>query len=331
MERSASVKRKAPLSNLQRRVRARKEEPELDSDQIFSDGSQEEEGHSEDSSSEESNEDNFDESDPSSEDEEEDVDPSLAASQVSFGALAKAQATLLPSTRRKKGSRKQEESDEDSEADDDDDDNAQSAAKPKTQPKPPHRTSKHAPTEQSSKRAVSRKRAVVAEPPRAAPRDPRFSAAVARQSADAARARKAYGFLDEYREAEMEQLRATLKQKQKTKQKTKTKGAGGEDAEAEELKRALMSMQSRKQAQARRDEEKAVVERHRRREKELVRQGKRPFYLKKSERRKQVLLDRFAGMKGREVDRAIERKRKKLTAKERREMPVARRETTTTR
>ncbi|RYP20341.1 hypothetical protein DL766_008200 [Monosporascus sp. MC13-8B] len=94
-----------------------------------------------------------------------------------------------------------------------------------------------------------------------------------------------------------------------------------------ELKRALASMQDRRQAQRRRDEEKALLAEHRRREKELVKQGKKPFYLKKSEQKKQLLMDRFAGMRKKQVDRTIERKRKKLVAKERRDMPVARRET----
>lgn len=129
---------------------------------------------------------------------------------------------------------------------------------------------------------------------------------------DEDRARRAYSFLDEYRDSEMGTLRATIK---------KTKDANSK----EELKRALASMQSKKQAQKQRDKENKLLEEHRRREKELVKQGKKPFYLKKSEQKKQLLVDRFEGLKGREVDRVIERRRKKLASKERRDMPWTRR------
>jgi ribosomal RNA-processing protein 36 len=161
----------------------------------------------------------------------------------------------------------------------------------------------------SSKRQVSRKREVVATHIVPA-RDPRFSAASGQ--VDEGRTRKAYAFLDEYRDSEMAQLKAAIK---------KAKSA----EEKEELTRTLKSMQSRKEAQARRDAERELIAQHRQKEKELVAQGKTPFYLKKAEQKKQLLLDRFAGMKKRDIDRAIERRRKKLTSKERKNMPFARR------
>lgn len=140
-------------------------------------------------------------------------------------------------------------------------------------------------------------------------RDPRFSSAVSGRPLDEDKARQAYSFLDTYRDSEMAQLKAAIK---------KTKDA---DAK-EELKRALASMQGRKQAQQQRDAERAVIEEHRRREKELVQQGKKPFYLKKSEQKKQLLVNRFTGLKGKQVDKVIERRRKKLAARERRDMPM---------
>lgn len=158
---------------------------------------------------------------------------------------------------------------------------------------------------------MSRKREVVAVH-RVAARDPRFDSFGGPVDED--RVRQAYSFLDGYRDSEMSQLRDAIKN---------TKAA---DAK-EELKRALMSMQSKKQAQKRKDDEKAVIEEHRRQEKELVKQGKKPFYLKKSEQKKRLLMNQYAGMKKKQVDRAIERKRKKLVAKERKDMPMARRDT----
>ena len=165
--------------------------------------------------------------------------------------------------------------------------------------------------------------------PRVAARDPRFDPLAGPVDED--KARRAYAFLDEYRDSERTQLQEALREaKVKRKKGAKKEGAAAaaQERQEEELKRALASMQDRRQAQRRRDEEKALLAEHRRREKELVRQGRKsaPFYLKRSEQRRQLLVDRFAGMKGKQVDRTIERRRKKLAAKEKKEMPMERRE-----
>jgi ribosomal RNA-processing protein 36 len=309
MERSQATKRKLPFSGIQRRVRARKEpEPEVE-DQ---DSNSSEEGSDEQEASEASGDEDVSQSDPSGdeaeESEEEDAtNPSLSASKVSFGALVKAQASL-PNLRRK-GKKDDPSSNSDSDSGFEAEDRHQYTTKPMA------RSSKHAPAEQTSKRAVSRKREVVLVAKRQA-RDPRFGPLGGDPGAaplSEERARRKYGFLDEYRNSEMSELRAVIK---------KTR----EPAAKEQLQRALASMQSRKQAQQRKDAERTVVEEHRKQDKELVKQGKKPFYLKKSEQKKRLLLDRFAGMKKREVDRAIERRRKKVTSKERKEMPMERRE-----
>ncbi|MDA4133319.1 MAG: rRNA biogenesis protein RRP36, partial [Thaumarchaeota archaeon] len=186
------------------------------------------------------------------------------------------------------------------------------------------RSSKHAPTEMSSKRAVSRWREVVAVPKIAA-RDPRFDPLTG-PAPDEAKMRKNYAFLDEYRDDEMRQLKVLLKQDGKGKGKGKKGGAVAlAPEERAELQRSLRSMESRKKADVRKAQEREVLAEHRRQEKELVRQGKQPFYLKKAEQKKRLLMDQFAGMKKREVDKAMERKRKKMAGKEKKELPFARR------
>lgn len=124
---------------------------------------------------------------------------------------------------------------------------------------------------------------------------------------DAAKSAKAYAFLDEYRESEMADLRLEIK---------KTKNA----LRKEELKRQLMSMESRKRARQRKEEGDKLIIEHRKKEKELVAQGKTPFYLKKREQQEQLLTNRYAGMSKGQVDRAIERKRKKVSSKEKKEL-----------
>jgi ribosomal RNA-processing protein 36 len=174
----------------------------------------------------------------------------------------------------------------------------------------------------TAKKPVSRKRdflTVTAETKKPQPRDPRFmplgpgaSTATTGNKVDEIKARKAYAFLDEYRESEMQQLRAAIK---------KTK----DPAQKEQLQRALTSMESRKKAQERKDRERAVLEEHRKKEKELVKQGKTPFYLKRSEQKKRVLVEQFQGLKKKQVDKVIERRRKKIAAKEKKLLPMARR------
>jgi ribosomal RNA-processing protein 36 len=225
--------------------------------------------------------------------------------------LVKAQAKLTQSGRRKK---KGDHSDKDEAAEGDE------APRPREQAskeKPPSRSSKHAPQEVSSKRPVSRKREIIPVK-KIQYRDPRFDPAVTGQSvktkADEDHVRRAYAFLDEYREDELRKLKQAIK-------KAKT------PAEKEQLQRAYMSMESRKKAREKKDKERAVVEEHRRREKELVSEGvkSRPFYLKKSEQRKQLLKEQFSALSEKQREKAIEKKRKKIAGKEKKAMPMERR------
>ncbi|KAK3940813.1 hypothetical protein QBC46DRAFT_118815 [Diplogelasinospora grovesii] len=314
----SSVKRKMPVSGLlERRVRPRKEaepEPEELSESEFEFDEQEDEEMGSGSGSAGSSEDDEDE------DEEDEVaDASAAASQLSFGALARAQASLGSSKRKAK----------DGSTDGADPSDRRERERSSKKKEEHHRSSKHAPMEMSSKKQVSRRREFLLDPPVAKPqpRDPRFMPLVAgggsgkmtggKVAVEEIKARKAYSFLDQYRDDEMKKLRATIKEMQSKKRK--------DMAAIEELQRALMSMESRKKAQERKDRERAVIEEHRRQEKELVKQGKTPFYLKRSEQKKRLLLDQFAGLSKGKVDKVIERRRKKILGKEKKMLPETRR------
>ncbi|KFA60926.1 hypothetical protein S40285_05773 [Stachybotrys chlorohalonatus IBT 40285] len=322
-----AIKRKSTFNRLERRVRPRRED-EWEEDADVQGSSSDEEAPEEGGARTLRQNDEESDDDASSEDESEvsllgpsfdriqivlisrqdDVaeaktEAKLDLSSVSFGALARAQASLPPADRRKNKNPK-------------DDDGAPTTTpaeasfkrKPHVEraPKPPQRTSKHAPQEQTSKRAVSRRREVVADT-RPKPRDPRFDAPPPGGAIDAIKARKAYAFLDDYRESEMAELRAQIRKSKNPEHK-------------ERLKRELLSMESRKKARAKKDEQDRVLAEHRRQEKELVAQGKKPFYLKKSEQKKRLLTERFAGMSEGQVNKAIERKRKKVAGKEKKEL-----------
>lgn len=172
------------------------------------------------------------------------------------------------------------------------------------------RSSKHAPQELSSKIPVSWKREVI-QVVKPVFRDPRFEGTMDKEEERRAKAR--YAFLDDYRIDEMMQLREDIK-------KTKDERA------KEKMQRELMVMESRMKTSVREQKAQAVLDRHRKEEKERTRQGKQPFYLKKSEQRKEALVEQFAGLQGKQLDHVIERRRRKVEGKEKKNLPFERRE-----
>ncbi|CAI7647903.1 unnamed protein product [Penicillium viridicatum] len=319
---------------LNRRVRARPED-----DEVFSEGSGSEEGSQDgsdaesngsiqspgdDSEAEESG--TGSESEANSEIEEEpesepetgdDFKASLA--DISFGALAKAQASMREKNRKDKRTPK-----DDTASTLDDirtklrearEQKLEAAAKSKSKEKK-SRSSKHAPMEQSSKRAVTRKRTAVELPPAPRSRDPRFDAAVMGHSGVGKHPHggSAYAFLDEYRASELNDLKEQMRKTKNLQQKEKLKG---------EIRRAQDKLRS---AQNKKREAEVQAE-HKKREKQLIREGKKanPYYLKNSELQKQVLEKKYEEMGSRERAKALERRRKKMTSKERKEMPWERR------
>ena len=233
-------------------------------------------------------------------DASEDAQVQAQMSKVSFGALAKAQDALSKST-----DRKRKRGEESSTAQEDKlealrerlrqikaEKVANGEAKPSKKPKvsdkgkikrqeraesegqgdsdseaAPHaRTSKHAPAVQSSKRMVSRKRQVV-DVKKPVFRDPRFEN-VGGPRPDENTLSKRYSFLNDYKAAEVAELKKAIK-----------KSRNGD--EKEQMRKQLESMESQMKTQQRKDEQQAVKSEHKKKEKELIKDGKQPFYLKK--------------------------------------------------
>ncbi|PGH06647.1 rRNA biogenesis protein RRP36 [Blastomyces parvus] len=347
-------------SKLNQRVRARLEEDEFEqfSNESASDEGLEEgesggeelhESSSEDHSEGEEDEDEEeDDDDGDVEDSSSDIDPSLSA--ISFGALAKAQASLGKrkrltasagdiSPKRAKipgrhsptpsASSSGEEREPEPELSEFQKHLAANAKKPRQ--KLTHRTSKHAPTIQSSRHAVSRKRTIIEPPAVPKARDPRFDSVVLNHSTNgnsstannaAIHARKNYAFLDDYRKDEIAQLRKQVSTLQAKKHKTTH-----DERELARLKRQITSMSDRQRTFERKEMEREVLVQHRRKERELIREGKKsqPYFLKKGEVKKGAVAKRFTEMSGKEKQRALERRRKKVAGKERKEMPWGRR------
>lgn len=272
---------------------------------------------------------NSDEASDSDGDGDGDIQSSI--NNISFGALAKAQSSL-PNKQKQKHTTQQDESTEDQPSPLDDirarihearEQKRQAQAQAQAQTTKPSktsedkkRTSKHAPMVQSSKHAVTRRRTVI-EPP-AAPRmrDPRFDPTVVGKHGrmDPAASDSAYAFLNEYRATELRDLKEQLKTTKNAEQK-------------EELKRAVRSATDRMRETENRKREQSILADHKKSEKELIREGKKsnPYYMKKSDLKKEVLLRKYNEMNSKDRAKALERRRKKMTSKERLQMPAERR------
>lgn len=178
------------------------------------------------------------------------------------------------------------------------------------------RSSKHAPMELSSKRAVTRRRTAVELPPAPKSRDPRFDAAVMGHSGVGKHAHggKAYAFLDEYRASELAELKASLGKTKNPEMK-------------EKIKAQIRTAQDKLRSAANKKREEEVRAEHKSREKQLIKEGKKatPYYLKQSDLKKQVLEKKYGEMGSRERAKALERRRKKMASKEKKEMPWERR------
>ncbi|KAJ5092334.1 hypothetical protein NUU61_007204 [Penicillium alfredii] len=329
---------------LNRRVRARPEEDDVDSEasdsrdhlsQDEDDSESEDEmqlpddaDNSEDMGEEEEDDQDVDEEDLSDEDNgDDDIQASL--SNISFGALAKAQSSVGPKKRKEKHSSKQPENSTSTASPLDDirarirearEQKREAAQKDTKDPqtKKTSRASKHAPMVQSSKHPVTRKRTVVEPPAAPKARDPRFDAAIMGYTGagkhHSESTSKAYAFLDEYRASELKELKEQL---------GKTKNAEQKEA----LKRQIRSASDRMRAMENQKRERKVMADHKKQEKELLREGKKstPYYLKKSDLKKQVMQKKYEEMGSRDRAKALERRRKKIASKERKDMPMERR------
>ncbi|CUS11210.1 unnamed protein product [Tuber aestivum] len=261
-------------------------------------------------------------------DEEERSNPQDAISHISFGTLAKAQKSI---GRERQKSQLFSKEDRVTAA------KAQLAALEESQgitPQKPRKTreelkrsSKHAPQEISSKWAVTRRREAIAPiiPAAQAARDPRFDTAV-KGFYDEKIFKKNYSFLNDYKEDEIRALKQEIS-KSKDEQKR------------EQLKKELLSMESKRKAEKDKEQGEKVAREHRERERGLIKQGKKPFYLKKglgsasirkltplpAEQKKLVLMEKYSKLNEKQLEKVMEKKRKRKSQKERKSMPFERR------
>lgn len=224
---------------------------------------------------------------------------------ISFGALARAQRSMTG---------KRQHSVSGSSLSNMDDHNAESRERRlgKKDSRTYTRPSKHAPSELSSKHAVSRKRSVIDVPERGS-RDPRFepiTGPLIPQKVDSN-----YRFLDGYREAELLSLKSAIK-----------KSMPGDEKRIFALKKEVLRIESRKKAKERKEGEQEVIRRHRREERAKVIEGKKPYYLKKVDIKEQAMVDKFHRMNPGEIGKTLERRRRKKAQQDLKAMPEFRKQ-----
>eukprot|EP00903_Cladosiphon_okamuranus_P017529 g16144.t1 len=177
--------------------------------------------------------------------------------------------------------------------------------------KAPSRANKNRPQEASSLRAVGRFREVVVGKRKTA-RDPRFEGGAGSSKLNYDIFRKAYGFLGEYQDREIEELKKSLK-----KEKNQERSA--------RLQAILTRLQQERAERSQGDRTRAAIREAKKKERDAVAGGKKPFFLKGSEKKRLSLEQRYEGLKEEgKLSKFMEKKRKKNAAKDHRWLPSKR-------
>ena len=180
------------------------------------------------------------------------------------------------------------------------------------------RDNKHRPTEMSSKRPVPVLREAL-QGGKNRGKDPRFDPLIAgggsvgNTALDSTIARKRYSFLfDEKLPEQRRDLQDALK-----KTKSQSKKAG--------IKEKLAQLSHDSKAEAARRKKESAEDAQRRQRQESLAAGKSPFYLKKSEQKRQELLAKYEELKdGGGLEKFMEKRRKKNASKDHRYLPSRR-------
>lgn len=168
---------------------------------------------------------------------------------------------------------------------------------------------KHAPKEHSSKKRVSKIREIAGLNTSSNRnsnlyQDIRFDKSTG-EPQDKTATRRNYQFLDEYRQNEIQELQSLLKDR-----KFLSKVSSHE---VEEMEESLKSMKSKLQSLKNRDLEHKIIKDY---EKDINKDNKTKFHLKKNDRRKVIQKWKFDHMKSKQREKVMERKRKKRLGKE---------------
>ncbi|PHU15669.1 hypothetical protein BC332_16874 [Capsicum chinense] len=172
------------------------------------------------------------------------------------------------------------------------------------------RANKNRPMEVSSKKPVSRFREII-QVPKKATRDPRFETLTGQL--DVERFKKRYNFLyEDNLPAEKEDLKKQLRK-------------SNDPEELNELKSRISWIDKQLKSSGTKHTEREILAEHKKKEREAAKQGKQPYYLKKSEIKKRKLIEKYKELKASgKLEAYIEKKRRKNAAKDHRFLPYRR-------
>jgi ribosomal RNA-processing protein 36 len=169
------------------------------------------------------------------------------------------------------------------------------------------RENKNRPQEISSKKAVSRKRIVVELPHKEKRVDPRFDPMCGTFHKDMYE--KAYSFIDDYKDKEMKDLK-----KQIERSKNPEKIAA--------LRQEYDRLKQKRIQESRKKQSEEVKRQWKKEEQEKVKDGKRPYFPKKSDFKRMELEKVYEKAKeSGTVDKLMARKRKRTEKKEKKKLP----------
>ncbi|XP_043698372.1 ribosomal RNA processing protein 36 homolog [Telopea speciosissima] len=172
------------------------------------------------------------------------------------------------------------------------------------------RANKNRPMEISSKKPVSRFREVI-QVPKKVIRDPRFESLSGTLDVDGFR--KRYSFLYET------ELPAEREELQKLKKKS------NDPKVIEELKNRISWIDKNLRTESAKHIDAGILAEHKKKEREAAKQGKHPYYLKKSEIRERRLVEKYNNLKETgKLESFIEKKRRKNASKDHRFVPYRR-------
>ncbi|XP_051980262.1 ribosomal RNA processing protein 36 homolog [Xyrauchen texanus] len=171
---------------------------------------------------------------------------------------------------------------------------------------PMKRLSKHKPQEISAKKHVPFLRKVIPVK-KMISRDPRFDDLSGEYKPEIFN--QTYKFINNLREEETQIVRKKLK-------KAKS------ESKKEELKALLKRLENQQRSRQRQEHEREKELQFKRKQRELVGQGHKPFYLKKSDKKKLELADKYSELKkSGKLENFLSKKRKRNSTKDRKKLP----------
>ncbi|XP_048843418.1 ribosomal RNA processing protein 36 homolog [Brienomyrus brachyistius] len=169
------------------------------------------------------------------------------------------------------------------------------------------RLNKNRPMEVSAKKPVPFLRHVLPVKKKM-PRDPRFDDLSGEYKPEIFE--KTYSFIKTLKQKEKELVQKKIKQVKSMKKK-------------EQLDHLLKRMVDQERAQKQRELQREKELEHKRQQRELVKEGHRPFFLKKSDKRKLELAEKYSDLKrSGKLENFLSKKRKRNAMKDRRKMPL---------